>query len=139
VLRIYVAGPLSTGTYSETTANIRRAIDYADSIFLMGGAPFVPHLSHFWNLFHMHSWDEWMELDHEWIKVCDALFRMPGESRGADQEVAWMKALGKPVYYNMEEVRYALQQARLARLNGNNLGANSHPGTGNPGVPVPAV
>lgn len=110
MMKIYVAGPLSTGTYSETTKNVRNAIDHADSIMLLGGAPYLPHLSHFWNLFHMHGWEEWMKLDYEYVKVCDAILRLPGESKGADQEVEWAKQLGIPVYHNMPQIAHAIQQ-----------------------------
>ena len=113
MLKIYVAGPLSTGTYSDTTCNVRTALEYANSIMILGGAPYLPHLSHFWNLFYLHSWEEWMAMDRVWVLSCDALFRMPGESKGADQEVAWAKEAGLPIYVRMEEVAYAIHHPKL--------------------------
>jgi len=115
MLKIYVAGPLSHGSYSDTTRNIRAAIDYAESIFLLGGAPYLPHLTHFWNLFYLHAWEEWMELDRQYVLACDALFRVPGESKGADLEVGWAKEAGKPVYHRMEEVEYAIRTDRTKK------------------------
>jgi uncharacterized protein DUF4406 len=111
VLKIYVAGPLSTGTYNDVVRNVRNAIDHADSIMLLGAAPYLPHLTHFWNLFHPHQWQEWMNLDREYLLKCDAILRLPGESKGADQEVTWAKAAGLPVYYTMVEVEHAVRQA----------------------------
>lgn len=103
-MRVYVAGPLSTGTYYEVTKNIRHAIDIGERLLETGYAPYVPHYSHFWNLFHPHTWEAWMKLDYEWLKVCDALLRLPGESKGADQEVKWAQELGIPVCHTLEEL-----------------------------------
>ena len=35
---------------------------------------------------------------------CDAVLRVGGASRGADQEVARFQAAGKPIYSNLEEL-----------------------------------
>lgn len=35
---------------------------------------------------------------------CDAVLRLPGESKGADQDVAIAQERGLPVYYNLEDV-----------------------------------
>lgn len=38
------------------------------------------------------------------LQRCDAVFRLPGESRGADQDVALARDRGIPVYYNLGEI-----------------------------------
>jgi hypothetical protein len=38
-----------------------------------------------------------------WLAKCDCLLRLPGESKGADNEVFWAKKLGMPVYYSIQE------------------------------------
>jgi hypothetical protein len=38
------------------------------------------------------------------IARCDAVLRLPGESRGADQDVALAEARGIPVYHRLEDV-----------------------------------
>lgn len=38
------------------------------------------------------------------IERCQAVLRLPGESRGADQDVAWAEARGLPVYRALQEV-----------------------------------
>jgi hypothetical protein len=35
---------------------------------------------------------------------CDAVLRLPGESKGADQDVAIAASRGLPVYYSLDEV-----------------------------------
>lgn len=112
MLKIYVAGPLSTGDYTKICHNVTNAMAQANKIMEMGGYPYLPHLSHYFNLHHAHSWEEWMALDKVYLKACDALLRLPGESRGADQEVKWAAEFGIPVYHTIEEVSHALCQAR---------------------------
>ena len=43
-------------------------------------------------------YERWLEYDMEWLTACDALVRLPGESKGADREVARAKELGIEVY-----------------------------------------
>ena len=43
------------------------------------------------------SWEEWLECDESWIRVSDLLLRLPGESKGADREVAYAISIGVPV------------------------------------------
>jgi hypothetical protein len=38
------------------------------------------------------------------IQRCDAVLRIPGESRGADMDVAGAKALGLRVFYSLDEI-----------------------------------
>jgi hypothetical protein len=38
------------------------------------------------------------------LEHCDAVLRLPGESTGADQDVAIAKERGLPVYYRLEDV-----------------------------------
>ena len=111
MLRVYVAGPLSTGGYYQNTVNIRSAIDVGEQLLVAGYAPYVPHYSHFWHLFHQHSWEQWMAYDKEMLSACHVLLRLPGESKGADQEVAWAHEMGIPVANSVEELN-ALRESR---------------------------
>ncbi len=38
------------------------------------------------------------------LRHCDAVLRLPGDSKGADQDVAIAKDRGLPVYYRLEDV-----------------------------------
>ena len=42
---------------------------------------------------------------------CDAVLRLPGESTGADQDVAVARELGLPVYHRLEDVPGVTAQA----------------------------
>lgn len=101
-MRIYIAGPYTKGDVAQ---NVKRAIDAGDKLLEMGHAPFVPHLTHFWHFVSPKPYETWLKLDREWIPFCDAILRLPGESAGADNEVAYGKALGKKIYYSIEGIK----------------------------------
>jgi len=96
-MRVFVSGPYTNG---DVAVNVRTAILAANRLLRKGHIPFVPHLTHFWHLVVPHPYEDWLELDMEWLKVCDAVLRLPGESPGADVEVRLAESLGIPVYYN---------------------------------------
>jgi len=100
-MKIYIAGPYTKG---DTIVNIREAIIAADLMMMFGHIPFVPHLTGFWHLLSPKSYDKWMKYDAEWLKSCDALLRLEGESKGADEEVEIAKSLGIQVYFSAWEV-----------------------------------
>jgi hypothetical protein len=100
-LCIYVAGPYTTGDQFE---NVGKAIDVAEQVMAVGGVPFCPHLAAFWNMKHPHTWQEWMDFCLCWVGKCDCVLRMPGASKGADQEVEYAKRLGLPVFFSVEEM-----------------------------------
>lgn len=99
--RIYLSGPYTKG---DPAVNTKNAIDAATELLDKGYAPFCPHLTHFWHIMHPHSWQEWMDYDMAWVEVCQALLRIPGESKGGDIEVARARELGIPVYFSLDEL-----------------------------------
>lgn len=99
---IYVAGPYTKGDIAK---NVRDAILMGNTLRAMGFTPFVPHLTHFWHMLISHDIDYWYEYDMEWLGKCDALFRLPGESTGADAEEARAQELGIPVFHDLHELR----------------------------------
>lgn len=94
---VYVAGPLTTGDFSQNVAN---AIKVANMLMELGFQPFVPHTSAAaWKIVNPErGWKEWMEYDLAWVKHCDALIRFPGESRGADVEEEFCRQNDIPFY-----------------------------------------
>jgi Domain of unknown function (DUF4406) len=98
-MRIYVAGPISLGNMAD---NARVAIQAADELMKAGHSPFVPHLSVFWQIVSGHEYERWLNYDFEWIRVCEALVRLPGESKGSDREVEFARFLGIPVFFGLD-------------------------------------
>ena len=99
--KIYIAGPYSKG---DVAINVKRAMDVANVLINMGFAPFCPHLSHFLHMNNAQPYEKWLDLDNQFIPVCDALLRLPGESSGSDKEVALAESLGIPVYYSINDL-----------------------------------
>jgi len=101
-VRVYVSGPYTKG---DQVINVRNAIQATDLLFGNGYFPYCPHLTHFWHMLTPRPWQDWMNLDLEWVKTCHCLLRLPGESTGADMEVAKAVELGIPVYHSFEELK----------------------------------
>ena len=116
-MRVYVAGPISNGDsgkmgYQTVVDNIRQAIMAGDELADLGYAPFVPHLTHFWNLIMPRHYQSWLDIDDEWVVVSDAVLRIPGASKGADREVELAKNCGIPVFYSVQALDDALHHKR---------------------------
>lgn len=101
-MKIYVAGPYTKG---DVILNIRNAVYAGNFIAHRGHIPFIPHLTAFWHILTPHeSIEFWYDYDLEWLKMCDALYRIEGESEGADREVDVAKSMGLPVYTSLFDI-----------------------------------
>lgn len=98
---VYVAGPYSIGDHA---ANVDRAMQAGNELLRRGYVPFVPHLSHFWDAAYPKPLEDWMRIDLAILSRCDAVLRLPGESVGADREVAFANSCHIPVYHNIEDI-----------------------------------
>ena len=101
MIKIYIASAYSIG---DVANNVKRQIDCADWLMNFGFAPFVPLLTHFQHLVHPRPYQDWLDLDFEWIKSCDCLLRLAGESKGADLEVEFALKNNMPVFYSVEDI-----------------------------------
>jgi hypothetical protein len=114
-LLILIAGPYRSGTGDDPDrleANLRRLEEAAWPIFRAGHVPMI---------------GEWVALPvlrgagglgigdpiarevlyptaERLLQHCDAVLRLPGDSTGADQDVAIAKERGLPVYYDIADV-----------------------------------
>ncbi len=98
-LRVYVAGPYTKG---DTILNIRKAILAGEKLRARGFCPFIPHLTAFWHIIAPSPYEEWLDLDNQFLPCCDVLLRIPGESSGADSEVALARSLSMFVYTDID-------------------------------------
>jgi hypothetical protein len=101
MIKVYVAGPYTKG---DVVINVRNAIDAGEELTRLGFVAYIPHLTLFWHLVHPHGPDFWYEYDFHWLDFCDCLLRIPGESVGADKEMARMINQGKPVFLDIESL-----------------------------------
>ena len=93
--KVYIAGPYTKPDPKENTLN---AIIVAEKVARLGFIPFIPHLTYYWEQEFHHEYNFWLEQDIEWLKCCDIVIRIPGESLGADKEIVLAKQLKKKVY-----------------------------------------
>jgi hypothetical protein len=102
-MRIYIAGPYTKG---DTAINVRNAI-YAQEYIegTLGHMAYNPLLSHFQHLVIPHEdANYWYEKDIRWLRECDAILRLEGESNGADREVEIAREWGLTIYKSVFEI-----------------------------------
>lgn len=115
-LRVYVAGPISTG---DTFVNVHRAMAWTRKMVQDGLAPYCPHFDAFLLAKDSDiSWNAYLEWDLEWVAQSEAVFRLAGASRGGDLEVAHAQRMGIPVFYEDGEHLDELTGAELAYAGG---------------------
>jgi hypothetical protein len=123
--RVYIAGPITKG---DLCHNLNQATEAFVTLAKAGFAPFCPH----WSAYSkpaiaieptnaidprrrvycyatiqgndQMTHDDWLGVDLPWVEVADAVLRLPGESTGADREVAHANAKGIPVFESVEAV-----------------------------------
>jgi len=106
---IYIAGAISNG-HSATPRgiyqNVKTAQFYYEQLIKKGYSPILPHLSYYaWlDMKEDVDWKTWIEMDLDYVEASIGLLRIPGESKGADREVEFAKKIGKPVYFNLNEI-----------------------------------
>lgn len=133
--RVYIAGPISRGNLAH---NVNQATAAFVTLAKAGIAPFNPMWSVYakpcspgfdkapgdpgnfveadercvcvgtrnGNDEMAHA--DWLNVDLPWVAVSDAVLRLPGESTGADREVAFAESLGIPVYHSIRDLLDAM-------------------------------
>jgi hypothetical protein len=100
-MKVFISSPYSIG---DQAVNVNRQIICANELMDLGFTPFLPLLSHFQHLVHPRPYEDWINNDLDWLKSCDVLLRLPGESKGADMEVEKAKEYGIPVCNSIKEL-----------------------------------
>lgn len=101
-MKVYIAGPISVG---DLETNVKNATEAARELIKHGFAPLCPQLSCYMagstpcaGAGFDHA--TWLEVDLPWVGVADVVLRLPGESVGADREVAEARRLGVEVWHS---------------------------------------
>lgn len=103
MIHVYIAGPMRGSGTTHSDENIQAGIAAYRRVLLAGHAPFCPHLNHYADPHYEHlRVEHWLYFDRAWISRCQALIRLPGASVGADQEVAWAREFGLPVFADVD-------------------------------------
>lgn len=107
-MRIYVAGKFTDDSAFKVLNNMRIGIEHSIEIFKLGHAPFCPWLDYQFIL--MGGGDIPCERMYansiEWLKVCDAVFLLPGweSSNGTQKEVEIARELGLSIYHDLRDL-----------------------------------
>ncbi len=114
-MKVYIAGPYSKG---DVAVNVRNAIMAGNMVAQRGHIPFIPHLTHFWHMLTPREYQFWLDQDIEWLKDCDAILRLDGESSGADNEMRLAEKWGLLIYHSVFEIPTAeeFKKAGLATV-----------------------
>lgn len=92
---VYIAGPY---TKPDPVTNTRNACLVADELDALGVAVIVPHLSMLWHTISPQPIETWYRRDLAVLEHCNAVVCLPGESSGADAEVAHARSLGLSIF-----------------------------------------
>jgi hypothetical protein len=113
-LLILIAGPYRSGTGDDPdkmAANLARLEAAAWPIFTAGHVPMIgewvalPVLdSAGATVFDPLAEQVMYPTAQRLLAHCDAVLRLPGDSAGADQDVAIARQRGLPVYYRLEDI-----------------------------------
>ena len=101
IARVYIAGPYTKG---DVALNVRNAFEVANRLADLGFAPFVPHSTHFWHMLFPRPYEFWLNLDNQFLPCCEAVLRLPGDSSGADKEIALAMKLNIPVFTEVDKL-----------------------------------
>ena len=114
-LMILVAGPYRSGTNDDPALmrrNLRALETAALPLYRAGHVPLIGE----WIALPLLEvagcqkpgdalWEEIVyPVAHRLLARCDAVLRLPGESKGADNDVRLARERGLPVYYRIEDV-----------------------------------
>ena len=114
-MMILIAGPYASGTNGDPAlmrVNLDRLEEAAWPLFQARHLPIIgewvalPVLSSAGAVGHNHplAAKVMYATAERLLARCDAVLRLPGESRGADQDVAIARARNLPVYFDLAEV-----------------------------------
>jgi hypothetical protein len=99
--RVYISSPYSGGNKDE---NVQRAEEAWHTLLANGYNPFCPHLTHFLYELKPLAYKHWLKYNLSWLDQCEALLRLPGKSKGADDEVAYAQLQGIKIFFGIEEL-----------------------------------
>lgn len=116
---IYISGPYTGDTPEAIQFNVDAAIKAAALVIQYGGAPLVPHLSHYIALTLEGvsvSYETWMDIDFSLVEVSHAVWRISGNSSGGDREVLLALKKGIPVFTSKLALGYFISHGGTGEL-----------------------
>ena len=112
MIAVYVSGPYSG---PNVPLNVQKAIETGAMLRDFGFAPLVPHLTMLEDMHRPRSWEHWIATDLAWVRKADAVFRMAGESKGADIECEEAALHGVPVFRDVASLMIHFEERVTCR------------------------
>jgi hypothetical protein len=114
-MMILIAGPYRSGTDDDPALmqrNLRRLEEAAWPLFAAGHVPMVGewvalpvlHSAGASDVTHPLAESVMYPTAHRLLQLCHGVLRLPGESRGADLDVAIARDRGIPVWFSLQDV-----------------------------------
>ncbi len=91
---VYVAGPIT----GDPWGCVRKAIGASNTLHALGMTAYLPQLSVLHEMVEPQPYSFWIEHGMVMLGRCDGLFRIPGDSPGADLETELALELDIPVW-----------------------------------------
>ncbi|MCK5017832.1 MAG: hypothetical protein KAS32_12285 [Candidatus Peribacteraceae bacterium] len=98
--KVYIASPYTVG---DAGTNVKKQLDCFSLLLDMGLIPFAPLTSHFLHIANPKTYRQWMDWDFEWVRSCDCLIRLPGQSSGGDEEMGVASDHCIPVFTSIHD------------------------------------
>ena len=102
--RIYVASPFAADGPVGFVENMRLVIHASNLLLDREYLPIVPHFSGLLDFFSPRPRQFWLKYGLDLLDVADGLWRLPGDSVGADGEVRAARLRKIPVFFNLREI-----------------------------------
>ena len=103
-MRVFIAAPYWSDHESIREENVDRVIAIANHLIENGIDPFIPHLFHYQNMVYKQPEEVWKRIDFNYLLVCDALLRVEGSSKGADDEMRFARKKFIPIFNSLNDV-----------------------------------
>lgn len=106
---VYIASPYTKG---DPAINVRSSMMFFNNLLESQlCVPICPLWAHFQHLSYPHPYETWADYSINLASRCDAMLRAPAicsrlgylvtESKGADEEEAYFKRIGRPVFTSL--------------------------------------
>lgn len=107
---VYVAGSYTADCGYKVHQNIHRAWEMGVRVAELGAMPVIPHT----NTAHMDGvqpYQFWADGTMELMRKCDAVLVLEGweESKGTIGEIGECNKTGKPLFYNIDQLKAWLE------------------------------
>jgi len=102
---IYIASPITIGDPATIKGKVADIIQF---IYKAGHLAYPPMYMEPWEIKYPIAYEDVLEYDLKWLEKCDILYRVEGESKGADIEMAHARKLNIPIVKDIKQLKKIL-------------------------------